>query len=65
MREIIARFDEEDKSAFVYGEEVGEIVRCNDCKHYRNNKCDQLSLLIFLLGNDEDDYCSHAERKEE
>ena len=41
------------------------VIRCKDCKHYCNNKCDQFSLLLFLLGGEEDDYCSHAERKEE
>ena len=50
---------------WTWAEPKGKLIRCKDCKHYRNNKCDQLSLLLFLLGNEEDDYCSHAEREEE
>ena len=65
MREIIARFDEENKSAFVYGEEVGEIIRCKDCKYWQcddsESYCDELG----IFNTDMNSYCSYARRKEE
>lgn len=63
MREIIARFDDEDKSAFVYGQEVGEIIRCKDCHFYKED-----NLQCMMHDGDtcewyENDFCSLAERK--
>lgn len=61
MREIIARFDDEDKKPFVYGEEVGEIIRCKDCKYREYGYCN-LYLSFYRITADMD-YCSRAERK--
>lgn len=40
----------------------GELIRCKDCKYSvrRGRDC-----TIHWWGTKEDDYCSHAERKEE
>lgn len=41
-----------------------EIVRCEDCKHYRQHD-DQDDLCVYTMTSVEaDDYCSHAERRE-
>lgn len=63
MREIIARFDEEDKSAFVYGQEIGEIIRCKDCKYYKKKYGVCNAYITFNPGKKDDDFCSMAERK--
>lgn len=61
MREIIARFDDEDKKPFVYGEEVGELIRCKDCAYNHDGEC--WGFGDGHLVNDED-FCASAERKE-
>lgn len=44
-------------------EVVGEIVRCKDCKHYRDsfpyNTCD----VFDAMATDAEDYCSYGERR--
>lgn len=50
---------------------IGELVRCKDCKHWREGTvylyCDKLFgmgvLDAYDYMTDEDDYCSRAERK--
>lgn len=37
-----------------------EIIRCKDCKYYKEN-----TLACSRYGLEDDDYCSWAERKEE
>jgi hypothetical protein len=37
-----------------------EVVRCKDCKHYKQSGC-QMSMRDFNL---EDDFCSYGERKD-
>ena len=52
-------------------EVVGELIRCKDCKYWREGTayfyCDKLFgmgvLDVFDYMTDEDDYCSMAERK--
>lgn len=38
-----------------------EIIRCKDCGHYDDNRCEIHEYLHFK----ENDFCSYAERKEE
>ncbi len=39
----------------------GELIRCKDCKAYREGKCLKNNMIAIY----ETDYCSRAERKEE
>ena len=45
----------------IIAEDVMTVVRCKDCKHYRNRMCDHMDGLCEPL---RDDYCSYGERKE-
>lgn len=77
MKEIIARFDDENQTAFVYGEEVGEIIRCMDCKHFEWNHWENVNGTPLIVAHgictkwgdgcktSKDGYCFLAERKEE
>lgn len=54
------------------GEIVGELIRCKDCKYYRDGDCwhelDNDGRIYYQSVINEpnpDDYCSRAERKEE
>ncbi len=51
---------------------VVEVVRCRDCKHYKNEECiyhsepkEQRMYERWTVDFDEDDYCSYGERREE
>lgn len=57
-----------DHGVIVKNDDVVEVVRCKDCKHYKEQKrrngftiydCDFISGLFF-----DDDFCSRGERKE-
>lgn len=37
--------------------DVVEVVRCKDCKHYETPNCQEW--------NDDEDFCSHAERRKD
>lgn len=50
----------------------GELIRCKDCKYYRDGDCwrewenDGQSVILSIINEPyPDDYCSRAERKEE
>ena len=76
MREIIARFDDENETAFVYGEEVGELIRCKDCIYFTeycrivdgvtsNHVCSRKREIDGTMHRVKaDDYCSWAKSKE-
>ena len=46
-----------------------EVVRCKECKHYRNGICDQIEYIMdgYYHGTFEekrpDDFCSYGEKK--
>lgn len=46
-----------------------EVVRCKDCKHYRNGICEQIEYIMdgYYHGTFEvkrpDDFCSYGEKK--
>lgn len=52
--ELISEFISEQPSA-----DVVEVVRCKDCKKFRNNICRK-----FMICTELTDYCSYGERKE-
>ena len=46
-------------------EVIGELVRCKDCKHYRDSfPYDICEAFAPVLVPDEYDFCSYGERKE-
>lgn len=62
VEEFIYRMKFNAKTMTVDVEQVGELIRCKDCKWY----CDgHLCYNTETLGMKPDDYCSLAERKEE
>ena len=45
----------------------GELIRCKDCRHYTGKWCTIYSTKQFDINDiykDDDDFCSHAERRE-
>lgn len=45
--------------------DVVEVVRCKDCVHYQNGACNHFGYYTYAPDVDEDDFCSHGERKEQ
>ena len=45
-------------------EVVGDLVRCKDCKHYRDSFPYDICDVFDEMATDEDDFCSYGERKE-
>lgn len=67
IKEIIVRYD--DKQSFIYGntlgEVIGELVRCAECRHWRNTDAEKIPTASIACGNmHADDFCSYGERKE-
>lgn len=65
MKEYIVEFgdalyNEETGEAVFKPKIEGELIRCKDCKYYKEN-----TLACSRYGLEDDDYCSWAERKEE
>jgi len=44
--------------------QVGDIVRCKDCKHYDDNWCDRLAIALYDYF-DMVFFCAHGERKDD
>lgn len=68
IKEIIVRYD--DKQSFIYGntlgEVVGELVRCKECKYWRNTDAEKIPTASIACGNmHADDFCSYGEREGE
>ena len=60
-----ALYDEETKQAIMKPELQGELVRCKDCKYYKEYKdVDDKRCLFNCTFVTISDYCSHAERKD-
>ena len=47
------------------GEQIDELIRCKDCKWYRNRFDQHYCCLSAIDCPLPDDYCSRAERKDE
>ena len=45
-------------------EVIGEVVRCKDCKHYRDSFPYDICDVFDEMATDEDDFCSYGVRKE-
>ena len=46
--------------------DVVEVVRCKDCKHYRNTDCGYMcGFWEDWLPTEDDDFCSYGERRGE
>ena len=68
IREYIYFVDDNPNGTSGMTEE--EIVRCKDCKNWRDwgngaGECRRSENLGFWFGADADDFCSFAERKEQ
>ena len=66
MSEYIVKFHHDERGIVKTWDEVGELIRCKDCKHYQESyvgpfyECD-----LDDSYREENDYCSQAERKEQ
>ncbi len=67
MKEIIVKFHHDERGFVKTWDEVGELIRCKDCKHYERWTNHKICMLLgSYYGNTQPhDYCSNAERKEE
>ena len=55
--------------AIVLNRDVVEVVRCKDCKHYKQNPWSKEENMMCMcwcdwLATDPDDFCSYGERRE-
>ena len=60
---LIYSDDSENSKEFVYGECIGEIVRCKDCKWWRKNDRYCQYDVGYARSWNADSYCSYGERK--
>lgn len=64
-------YDEGDERALTYCSEfkskddVVEVVRCKDCKHWKQVTAERHACRILGFEMDYDEYCSYGERKEQ
>lgn len=75
MSERIVKFHHDERGIVTRWEEVGELIRCEDCKFYDGEYChsEDLELCLEPLGLDggalfcppEDFYCPYGKGKEE
>ena len=71
--EMIIHYDRIGDSDMYNCHEVGELVRCKDCKHFQTDPygrtdCDFIAKRAFAEGElnfDPDDFCSRGERRED
>ena len=65
MKEVIIKYFGDKIESHEIVEEVGELIRCKDCKHYWENAgmCTNAEFPVngSVVPND---YCSRAERKD-
>ena len=60
MSEMIVRFHQDERGIVRSWDEVGELVRCKDCKRYDGRQCG-----VVDFYNTENDFCSRAELRGE
>lgn len=66
MSEMIVKFHCDERGISRSWDEVGELIRCKDCKYYYNTDPESIPTANIICSQmHEDDYCSYAERKEE
>ena len=68
MKEYIVSTDKVYEFEMGRFEELQELIRCKDCKHYTGRWCTKFSTKQFDINDiykGVDDFCSQAERKEE
>ena len=68
MKEYIVSTDKAYEFEMQRFEELQELTRCKDCKHYTGRWCTKYSTKQFDINDiykDDNDFCSQAERKEE
>lgn len=63
-REVIVRERRFDDGILDERKDVGELIRCKDCKYYTGYECQRTKVSNIRVITNEDDYCSRAERKE-
>jgi len=66
MTEYIVKFHHDERGIVKTWDEVGELIRCKDCKHYEQWTNHKICMLLgSYYGNTQpNDYCSNAERRE-
>lgn len=69
--------DEYNPPSYIWIDNTGEIIRCEDCKHYETDHFENLNGIPLIVAHDicmrwgdgcktsSDGYCFMAERKEE
>lgn len=54
-----------DGEDFQYFDNHGSLVRCKDCKYWRNKDPEQIPTASIMCGHmHPDDFCSYGERRE-
>ena len=66
MTEYIVKFHHDERGIVKTWDEVGELIRCKDCKHYEQWTNHKICMLLGSYYGDTkpNDYCSNAERRE-
>ena len=62
---LIYSDDSENSKEFVYGERIGELVRCKDCINWWSEERQCKDEMGFARHWNADDYCSNGKRREE
>ena len=62
---LIYSDDSENSKEFVYGECIGELVRCGECKYYDEKDHNCLDEMAYARCWMPTDFCSFGERREE
>ena len=69
MNEMIVKFHCDERGIARSWDEVGELIRCKDCKHWGRKDVykDGSAMIVCKQGRsiDADGFCHHAERREE
>jgi hypothetical protein len=73
MKERLTKLIKEAQERYIYAEEqaqyligncVEEVVRCKDCKYWKQVTAERHACCMFGFEMDYDEYCSYGERKE-
>ena len=67
MKEYIVSTDKAYEFEMHRFEDLQELIRCKDCKHYTGRWCTKFSTKQFDINDiykDDNDFCSYAERKD-
>lgn len=65
MSEMIVKFHCDERGIARSWDEVGELIRCKDCKHWMNEHLCKALSRYGTFETSEDFYCGYAERKVE